>query len=146
MAKVDEKDFNVLSEFKWYFRSGYAVRTKIFDGVKKTIWMHRLIMGNPRGKEIDHINRDRLDNRRVNLRICSRTENSRNSAFNNTISGFKGVHKSKKRWQAHIRIGGKLIHLGLFLKIEDAAKKYDETAKKYFGEFACTNLELGRYQ
>ena len=114
----------------------------------KNMYLHRLITGATKRTEIvDHINGNIYDNRRENLRIGNKSDNGsnlRHLPIHNT-SGFKGVHYDKvnKKWRARIQVYGKGIHLGRFKDKIDAAKAYDEAAIKYFGEFACTNKDLG---
>lgn len=106
--------------------------------------MHRLILDVPKGAEVDHINGNGLDNRRRNLRICTRSENqwNRRLAPNNT-SGFKGVYRFQGKWRAQIQSFGKKIHIGLYETRIEAARAYDEVAIKCHGDFAATNKRLG---
>jgi hypothetical protein len=102
--------------------------------------LHREILGYSRA---DHANRNKLDNRRCNLRPASPTENGRNKGpQSNNKSGFKGVYWSTrdKVWIARIRFEGKDITLGYFDNAAVAAKAYDLAAKEYFGEFAYLNF------
>jgi hypothetical protein len=88
---VDEDDYEWLSQYNWYFHDGYA-STRI-EG--KTVYMHRLVMATPRGMHTDHLNHDKLDNRKKNLRICTREENMQNQKRGIgcvkmiTINGYK---------------------------------------------------------
>ena len=110
---------------------------------RKTLQLHRLLMNPPKGMVIDHINHNGLDNRRENLRICTRAENSRNRGKQkNNTSGYKGVcwYKRDKKWRAQIKKDSKKIHIGYFDIIEDAARAYDAKAKELFGEFAHLNF------
>lgn len=148
---VDDDMFKFLNQWTWHCNPyGYAVRTQyeIGSGSKnkrtKAIFMHRLIMNTPNDKVIDHINHNPLDNRRSNLRICSRTENQRNMKLISISnkSGYKGVSWSKptKSWVAQIQINKKQTNLGRYLDIKEAARAYNKAAIKYFGEFANINI------
>jgi hypothetical protein len=104
--------------------------------------MARYILGAPRGMPVDHINRDSLDNRRCNLRLCTPAENVRNSKIPTTnTSGYKGVtwYRRGRKWHAHIQINGKTIHLGYYNDKLAARDAYDAAATKYFGAFARPN-------
>jgi len=109
----------------------------------KRISGHRLAWAMYYGKfpvsHIDHINCIPSDNRILNLRECSVSENSANSSFrSNNKSGYKGVswHKKLKKWAAQIGVKRKNIKLGYFDSAEEAANAYCVAAMKYFGEFA----------
>lgn len=133
-ALVDDDDFERVSQHKWvYSNRGYARR--IHRG--KTIHMHRFVMSSD--TLYDHINRDKLDNRKSNLRPCTRSQNqaNRRTPANNT-SGHKGVCYDKRRlmWRSYIRTNGKQRFLGYYKKIEDAILAYQSAADKYFGDFA----------
>ena len=135
-ALVDDQDFKFINQWKWCFDNRYAHRK---EGVKK-IYMHRLIMNTPNDLTLDHINRDRRDNRKTNLRNCTRSENQKNlPKFINGTSQYKGIHKQGKYWRTRIRVNGKKIHGGYFVDEVSAAKKYNELAIKYHGRFANIN-------
>ena len=108
----------------------------------KRLYLHRLVIDAKKGEYVDHINGDTLDNRRCNLRICTNSENLRNSKtrIDNT-SGYKGVSykKERKKYIAYININKKRIFLGYYNSKIDAAKAYNIGAKKYHGEFARLN-------
>ncbi len=146
IALVDDEDFEWLMQWKWFYHDGYAATNSGKWPNRKGAKMHRLIMNTPSGMETDHINCDKLDNRRSNLRICDGTQNQANTNLRNlNTSGYKGVSRHNNRgkpgkWRAQIAIRGKKIHIGLFENLEDAARAYDETAIKYYGEFAKTNF------
>lgn len=140
-AKVDDADFELLSKYKWYFvlkkptaRTGYAVH----DFNKRHVSMHRFLLNPPKEMDVDHINRDGLDNRRSNIRICTRSFNMANIAARGR---YKGVEKVKKydKWFARIRLNGKRKYIGIFNTPEDAARAYNEVAKDFYGEFALLN-------
>jgi hypothetical protein len=146
---VDEGDYYKLNNLGWCAKVSrghiYAMRF-VEDGKKgtKTLSLHREIMEAPAGLLVDHKNRDTLDNRRDNLRLATRFQNGVNSRIDktNTTSQFRGVRFRKKsgRWVANIRTEGKKVWLGSFDNEIDAARAYDEAAKKYHGEFARLNF------
>jgi hypothetical protein len=94
------------------------------------------------GMFVDHINRKQLDNRRENLRLCSKADNLRNSGKQkNNKSGYIGVsyHKKAKKWQVTIGYKGKYNYLGIFNNRKEAAKVYNDKAKELLGKFAVLN-------
>jgi hypothetical protein len=140
-AIVDDEDFEMLSKFKWsatlYGKTFYAMRTA--HRMKMNIFLHQMIITAPDGMEIDHINRNGLDNRRRNLRICTRSQNLANQGLHsNNTSGLKGVSwcRQTRKWKAQISINHKHKNLGRFEDPEEAHAAYIKAAKKYFGEFA----------
>lgn len=150
---VDDADFDWLNQWKWHaLKTTYggfvAVRTtKInWQSNRKLIYMHRIITGCPENMQIDHKNHNPLDNRKINLRICTRSQNQQNQrSCQNKSSRYKGVsfHKPSNCWVARIRYHKKGFHLGYFTNETDAAKIYDKKAKEFFGEFACINFPCG---
>jgi hypothetical protein len=91
----------------------------------------------------DHINHDKLDNRRINLRSCTNQQNHMNKSSNkDSTSKYLGVswHKNANKWQSSIRFNGKQIHLGIFNNEQDAAKAYNLKAIELFGEFSNLNI------
>jgi|SRR5699024_12026504 len=104
--------------------------------------MHRVIMNPPEGMYVDHINNNKLDNRKSNLRLCTHMQNRHNSVANiNNTSGYKGVfwHNQAKKWRVQITTRGKTHSFGLYHDKHEAAKAYNEAAKDLYGEFAYLN-------
>lgn len=137
-ATVDDEDYEFLNQWKWYLsNTGYAVRNE--NG--KTISMQRVILSTPIGLHSDHIDHDRLNNCRMNLRVCLPRENKANRKKQDGISKYKGVtwHKHNSRWTAQIMANGRKIYLGSFSSEEDAAQAYNFAAAEYHGEFAHIN-------
>ena len=142
-AVVDDADHEWLSAMKWHCANGYAVHS-VWDKEKKrpaSVSMARAIMDAPVGAQVDHINGDRLDNRRRNLRLCTRWENSANRRKPRGANGsrYKGVYRNAYGWWASIRANRKQHYLGSFRKEEDAARAYNSAAVSHFGEFARLN-------
>lgn len=142
---VDTKNIGILVTHKWIISTtGYA-RSICRTRSEKSVTMHRLILSLDKHKDLvcDHIDRDKLNNTESNLRLCTKRQNNMNSKPKSTIgSTYKGVSKSyqiKKPWRARIMVNGKEITAGCFSCEVEAAKAYNELARKYFGEFAYLN-------
>ncbi len=145
---VDDADFDKFSQWHWFFQAnrngnGYAVRKTTRNA--KSVWlkMHREIIEAPSGMQVDHIDGNGLNNQRSNLRLCTATDNARNSrSRRGSSSEFKGVSwsKSGKAWQAYIAADKQTIYLGLFEDEGFAARVHDSAARKLHGEFARLNL------
>lgn len=138
---VDDVDYDFLMQWKWWYGGKYAVRTH----QDMPVLLHRIVAEragiNPRHK-IDHINRDRLDNRRHNLRAATKSQNGTNRGPNkNNTSGFKGVcwDKCNRLWETKIQVEGRYHKIGRYPTKTEAAKAYNEAAIKYFGAFAYLN-------
>ena len=137
-AVVEDADFARLSQLKWcYNSSGYAVHYED----RRTIFMHRLIMNAPPHLQVDHINQNRLDNRRENLRFATRSQNQANKGrqVNNT-SGYKGVSFRAGKWEARIRVAGGRLQLGRFDDPVTAALIYDAASRLFNVDFAGVNF------
>lgn len=135
----NQSDYGILSKYNWFMQDGY-VATNLS---RKTIFMHNLLLAKrPDHLYVDHINRIRNDNRRINLRFATKSQNAINSSVNavNT-SGYKGVSymPSKGKFRARIKFMGKEYHLGLFTCPKRAAEAYNQKAIELFGEYAFLN-------
>jgi len=149
VALVDDEDYERVAALKWHAdpvdyqhlerNDYYAKRTMNND---RKLFLHRFILNITDGRRVDHRNGDGLDCRRSNLRIASKSQNSANAKKRiDSKQPFKGIRKSSSgRWQSRIRINGQVINLGSFDTAEDAARAYDDAARKHFGPFARLNL------
>lgn len=144
--KIDLESINLIKNYKWHSKkskSGYFYCYSHLKGNSK-ILLHRLIIGliPNDGKICDHKDRDTLNNKKSNLRICTRTENNRNAKKNKrgTTSKFKGVTKRPSgRFGVYIQYKGKPLCLGTYDSELEAAKKYNEIALQLFKEYANIN-------
>ncbi len=138
-AYVDAADYEWLSGYTWWSASGYAARSE----KGRTIFMHREIMQPPPGMIVDHVDGNRADNCRFNLRVCTRSENQCNTCKKGRCtSRFKGVSYDKRhrKWYACCQVEGAYRWLGYFDDEVEAAKRYDRTAVEQFGAFARLNF------
>ena len=136
----DKNDYVFISEHTWSVARGY-VRTLIHG---KSVPLHRLLMKLERWQQVDHINHDRTDNRRINLRVASHAENQRNRGIrSDNTTGFKGVCYVKRdnNYIAYINVDGKRTYLGAFSTAEEAGAAYDRAAEVLHGKFACKNID-----
>jgi hypothetical protein len=141
---VDAEDFERLSKYRWSAHGkGYAVRgVHIGNRKYRHIAMHREIVGAEPGEYVDHINGDKSDNRKANLRIATNSQNLMNRGRNrNNTSGYKGVRYEKRRdkWAAEIKKDYKSKFLGYFDCKHEAARAYNRAALELHGEFAKLN-------
>ena len=146
VALVDDEDYERLARYKWTFQShkggeGYAFRSEPQTRIR--IHMHREILGVAANMLTDHWNRHSLDNRRANLRACTRSQNAANrgKGMGGRSSQYKGVswHRRTQTWQASIRSNRERYWLGHFVSEAVAAQAYNAAALRLFGEFALLN-------
>ncbi len=148
VAVVNDEDFEWLSQWKWSYHyqkdrnTGYAKRTNHSGPQQQTIFIHVAIMKRHKrwkcGYEVDHINTCGCDNRKVNLRLATRSEQGINTGLqSNNTSGVTGVswHRKDHKWQARININGKQIHLGNFIDKKDAITKRRQAEIKHFKKY-----------
>lgn len=147
-VKVDDDDYEFLNQYKWHFTTkGYAARRVHYPSsrknpIYKVFLMHRVIKFADKDFQVDHINSDKLDNRKENLRLCTNSQNHMNKQLqSNSTSGYKGVHFDKLRnvWRARITHNRQSINLGSYKDPQEAAQAYNTKAKELFGEFALLN-------
>jgi len=146
---IDPEDQDFAESLSWYRdASGYAVRG--FKRPKyRRLYLHREIAARSIGREllpdevVDHINRDKLDNRRSNLRVCTPAQNAANKSLQvNSTTGFKGVSLAPSgNYHAAIRLNGTSRRLGSFPDPREAAWMFDQFAIGVYGEYAATNFE-----
>lgn len=129
---IDYIDFDKIKDIGWSEnKEGYLIGKRN----KKTIKIHKLIMEND--AIVDHKNRNKLDNRRENLRYSTIKENSRNRSLSkNNLTGVTGVFIRKNKFQSYIYNNKKKIELGVYETFREAVIARLEAEKKYFGEFA----------
>lgn len=145
VAIVDDEDFLELAQYKWCIGGhGYAYRAmkNCESHPRKVIYMHRAILGDIPGMVIDHINGNKLDNRRCNLRHATRGQNNANAGLRkNNTTGFKGVsiRRDTGKFMAQITVNGVNRKLGTFATAEEAHAAYAAEAKNNYGEFAKLN-------
>ncbi len=138
VAIVDDEDFERLAQWRWFINNdGYAMRNLSKKGY---VFMHHEVIGRVCGKQTDHKNGNRLDNRRSNLRNATQSQNSRNTATRKDNKlGIKGVSIHRGRYRARIFNNGKRITLGRFKTPQEAKAAYDKAATDLFQEYARLN-------
>ncbi len=137
-AIVDDKDFDYIDQWRWQNINGYARRSRYlsskkvgngkYRSINKSYAMHRVINNTPEGMDTDHINGNKLDNRRSNLRTATRSENAHNIGKKNNGSKSKlsGVQwrSDRQKWRSYICIENKAIYLGSYKNEIDAHSVY----------------------
>ena len=152
VALVDDEDFERINQYKWQAsqnltseRIWYAKRvSKAISGKQKTIKMHREILKDTEGLQVDHINGNGLDNRKVNLRLCTNQQNHFNRKLPNKNNklGVKGVYIEGVKFRARIKSNSKRINLGSFNVLGDADSAYRKAEEKYFGCYARNHQKV----
>lgn len=132
---VDEADLPTVKRYSWCMsKTGYPVANVGGSVVK----LHRYLLRPESGEVVDHINGNRMDNRRCNLRVCTAKENARNvRPAKNSKSGVLGVRETKHgTYQARIVVNGTEIHLGNFKTMDEADSARRVAESQYFGEYS----------
>lgn len=147
VALVDDEDYERIAAAGTWRRStrkNYVVRGTMRDGKVKTVFMHREVMGDTAGIYYDHINGNKLDNRRSNLRIATNQQNGWNTPKMRRpcASKYKGVNFKRQHgvWHARVRQMGRDLHCGYFRNQIDAAIAYDMKVRELRGEFGRYNF------
>ena len=148
----DDEDYDLVMKFKWSLsRKGYAqarVPVKLAKQYPvKGIHMQRLLLWDKvnKGLIVDHINGNKLDNRKENLRLVTMSQSNMNRGRihferrQKMVSKYKGVFWDRAKWRSSITVNGKKIYLGRFADEREAAVAYNKAALLYHGKFSCLN-------
>lgn len=153
VATISAQDAPLISQHNWAASVGrrtvYAAREVKSGGQRFTVYMHRAILSAPSGMDVDHIDRNGLNNCRSNLRLATRSENCRNRGPNAKNSlGVKGVYQNEsgRSWCAKIRVHGKGYHLGSFSTPEAAHEAYARASSAMHGKFGRADEPEGGWK
>lgn len=149
-AIVDEADYHLVEGRLWHVKITrrspgsvphvHALHTMHFPGGRKrTVSMHRVILGATDGQQVDHANHNGLDNRRANLRFCTSAQNNAN-ASRQSPDGLRGVNARGGKFIAQIQVNGRRHYSQRFRTRIEAAREYDRLARIRHGEFAVLNF------
>lgn len=139
---IDSDDEWVLDRFVFHERNGYIMTNATTDSGKRVLlFLHRIIMNPDDCEMVDHKNLNKADNRKRNIRVCTRSQNMANRrTFSNSTTGLKGVFNNPKRsgkpYRSQIKVQGKVIHLGYFNTKEEAKDVFNSASVYHFGDFA----------
>lgn len=143
-AIIDEVDAPRVLKLKWNVHKNKYQVSAVASINGHNIYLHRFILEAQPGQVIDHINRDKLDNRRSNLRFCTTSQNLANRRAPKTASGYRGVRQENRRGklQFHARVerGGRVYYGPRRSSAVEAAADYDALALHHYGEFAVLNF------
>lgn len=150
---IDSEDYDIVSEFRWHqmpngYIAAYVPEKWRGQFPTRNIYLHRLVLGFPEGKDCDHINHAKTDNRRSNLRVATRSQNIRNNGKKGGPGKYRGIRKIKRGYVARLTHGGKKYHLGTFRTATRAARAYDKAVwclKPEDRRFAVLNFASERH-
>jgi hypothetical protein len=143
---VDADDARMVAGWTWSAlrrkdgRGWYAVRWETAGGQRRSIYLHRQLLAAPPGSDVVHVNGDGLGNRRTNLRLCTRSQSAASRRTCSPQTGYRGVYRNGRGYQAQITIGGETRSLGQFTTAVAAALEYDGAALEAFGSYARLNF------
>lgn len=139
---LDKTDLSFFNQYSWRIVNGYVARSKRIGQKVTTIHLHTDLMKPEKDFETDHINRNKLDNRRSNLRVVTHSQNCQNrrKSSRNT-SGYIGIRKKKGRtkWEVLVTVAGKHFYVGYYSNLQEAIKARDNKTKELHGKFAQLN-------
>lgn len=140
----DLEDYDKIKNYCWRSdNDNYIISHDTKSNNYSTIWMHRIILNlNDKNLEVDHKNHNKKDNRKINLRVLTHSQNGKNQSLSkNNKSGTSDVcwHKATQKWQARICVNNKRIYLGCFSDIDEAIRVRKQAEQKYFGEYSYDN-------
>lgn len=149
-AFISDEDSD-LASLSWYAhraKNGYYAAYREGTGARRRKWLHREVMERILSRPLkpdeiaDHINLNKLDNRRFNLRAATRSQNEANKSIQRGTSRFRGVSwdKRRKKWRVTINVNGKQKYLGHYDDEVNAAQMYNKAAIDNFGEYATLNI------
>lgn len=138
---IDPQDLELVSQYAWTVtKDGYAKKylEKNVDGkrLRKVVYMHRLIMDAKENEIIDHVNQNKTDNRRSNLRVASKSLNALNSNKVRSSTGYRGVLRNRQKGKpfiARIHFNKEIIYLGKFNTAKEASRAYQIKRKELIG-------------
>ena len=140
---IDKDEYEKVKEYRWRFnKQGYVVANSK-NCTNKIVKIQNVIMNPLKEKLIDHKDGNKADNRKFNLRTCTKSQNNMNIKLkSNNTSGFNGVKQNKRtgKWVAQININNKRIHLGTYINFEDAVLARSRANKKYHKEFSGSKI------